>query len=87
MGTLSFGRRKIRFNGERFGRDGVRIYIGSAEVVQNVVGTVDVDRRTRVIAGHERRSAMVKDWDRPNWDSSEIPLWELLCSDICGSLH
>ena len=33
MGTLASERRKIRFNAERFGRDGVRIYIGSVEVV------------------------------------------------------
>ena len=48
VGTLASERRKIRFNGERFGRDGVRIYIGSVEVVQNVVGTVEVGRRARV---------------------------------------
>ena len=32
-GSLASERRKIRFNPERFGRDGLRIYIGSVEVV------------------------------------------------------
>ena len=45
---MASARRKIRFNGERFGRDGVRIYTGSVVVVQNVVGTVEVGHHARV---------------------------------------
>ena len=28
---------------------------------------------------------MGKDWDQPDWDPSEIPPWELIYLDICGS--